>query len=75
MLVVEAEKADEHIPAAVKGNPAIIAAVVEHDVQRGHVCLECQSWWCLLRTIGIINGIVLNSNSELAPGREIAVHG
>ena len=57
------------LPASVKGDPSLLSAAVEFDVQRSHVCLECQSRGRSLRAGGIGGGV----ERELTADGQVAV--
>ena len=60
---------EKDLPASVKGDPRLLSAAVELDVQRSHVCLECQSRGRSPRAGGIGGGV----ERELRADGQVAV--
>ena len=62
-------EAEGNLPAAVEGDPSLLSAAVELDVQRSHVCLERQPRGRSPRAGGIGRGV----ERELTADGQVAV--
>ena len=63
------ESGEQSVPATVEGDPGLLSAAVELDVQRSHVCLECQPRGRSSRAGGIGGGV----ERELSADGQVAV--